>query len=321
MRTIAKLAALLIFLLGGPAWAENAAAGFQHLTTANGMEIGIWYPSAGKPVDIPLGRVRQSVVPGGAIEGDGLPLIVMSHGTGGSFADHADTAVALAKAGFIVAALTQPGDNWQDQSRASHIEDRPRGLSGLIDYMLDTWVGRSAIDPGRVGAFGFSSAGFTVLAAAGGKPNLAAMSAHCAAKPGAYDCQLLASHPLDRPVVWANRADKRIRALVVAAPALGFTFAEGGLDEVRIPVQLWRADADRVLPAPDYADAVRQALPREPEFHHVENAGHYDFLAPCNGPVQVPEICASAPGFDRLAFHAAFNAEVTRFLIDALPRK
>jgi predicted dienelactone hydrolase len=80
-------------------------------------------------------------------------------------------------------------------------------------------------------------------------------------------------------------------------------------------VQLWRAANDLILPHPDYAEAVRLALPRAPEAPVVPNAGHYDFLAPCSASVarHVPEICESAPGFDRAAFHAEFNREVVRF--------
>jgi len=48
-----------------------------------------------------LGPFEQTVAAGGAIAGRDLPLIVMSHGSGGSFEGHYDTALALAKAGFV----------------------------------------------------------------------------------------------------------------------------------------------------------------------------------------------------------------------------
>lgn len=74
---------------------------------------------------------------------------------------------ALAQAGFVVATLTHTGDNWRDQSRATDVVDRTRQLSVLIDHMLGQWEGRAGIDASKVGAFGFSAGGFTVLAAAG----------------------------------------------------------------------------------------------------------------------------------------------------------
>ncbi len=109
--------------------------------------------------------------------------------------------------------------------------------------------------------------------------------------------------------------DPRIKAAVVAAPALGFSFGRAGLRGVRIPVQLWRAEFDHVLPYPDYAEAVRTALPLTPDYHVVGNADHYDFLPPCPPAMAkaVPAICRSRPGFDRAAFHARFDADIVAF--------
>lgn len=318
--------AAMLFLGADPAFAAaphaaNSPVGFRHMTRADGTEIGIWYPSTGRERDNVLGLYRQQVVSGGPVIGQALPLVVMSHGNGGSFSSHADTAKALAQAGFIVAALTHPGDNWKDQSRATDMEGRPVALSRLIDFMLGEWKDHAAIDPDRIGAFGFSSGGFTVLAAAGGVPDLALLADHCAARPGNYDCRLLKDHPHAPVSAWPSIRDARIKALVVAAPALGFTFADGGLKEVRIPVQLWRADNDHILPAPDYADAVHAALPTAPQFRSVSGADHFDFLAPCNGPVFVPAICTDASGFDRVEFHRRFNAAVTAFFAATLGKK
>jgi predicted dienelactone hydrolase len=70
-----------------------------------------------------------------------------------------------------------------------------------------------------------------------------------------------------------------------------------------------------VLPAPDYADAVRQALPAGVAFHSVPGAGHFDFLAPCSAALAkvAPPICQERGDFDRVAFHAAFNDAVVQF--------
>jgi predicted dienelactone hydrolase len=309
----ALLAALSVAPAHAHADAKSPQAGFERTTTAAGVEVGIWYPATGEPVHQRLGLYAQDVVPGGALPAGSYPLIVLSHGSGGDFTGHADTAAALARAGFIVAALTHPGDNWRDKSRATQVEDRPKALGALISYMLTDWRGHKSIDPGRIGAFGFSAGGFTVLTAAGGRPELSRMAAHCASNPAFYDCRMVGAQPPGPAIAWPEKGDARIKAIVVAAPALGFAFDRAGLAGVTVPVQLWRADADRVLPAPFYADAVRGALPVPPEFHAVAGAGHFDFLAPCADPKTVPQICESAPGFDRAAFHTRFNAEVVRF--------
>ena len=274
LRIVSTLSLLLMTLDVSLAHAASNVVGFEHTRMAGGTEVGIWYPSRGTPVRQRLGLSDQDAVTQGAPVGTDLPLIVMSHGTGGSFDGHVDTAEALAEQGFVVAALTHPGDNWRDQSRAASIEDRPAALEGLIDFMLRGWRFRQRIDPTRIGAFGFSAGGFTVLAAAGGRPDWSRIVPHCAEHPDFYDCRLIGSHPRAQgthPIV----RDGRIRAIVIAAPALGFTFDRAGLRTVTMPVQLWRAEDDGILPAPYYADAVRVALPHPPEFHDVPGAGHF----------------------------------------------
>ena len=308
--------ALIVLMSATPlsaAYAHPEQAGFERRVTADGTEVGIWYPASGTPTHQRLGLYVQNIVVGSALPGGHHPLVVMSHGTGGDFTGHVDTAVALARAGFIVAALTHPGDNWHDSSRATRIEDRPKALSGLISYMLTTWPGHSAIDPENIGAFGFSAGGFTVLVAAGARPDLSRFSDHCAAHPNFFDCALIKSQPRTPTASWPDFQDARIKAVVIAAPALGFTLDRAGLSAVRIPVQLWRADNDKLLPAPYYADVVRAALPAKPEFYAVPDAGHFDFIAPCADPSAVPQICDSAPGFNRTAFHVRFDKAVVRF--------
>lgn len=292
------------------------AVGFIATHSPDGTEIGIWYPARGEMRHLVLGPYAQDVAPGAppvAAPGSHvLPLVVISHGQGGSFTGHLDTAMALARAGFVVAALTHPGDNWRDSSRATDLAARPAALSALITWMLTASPCAGIIDARRIGAFGFSSGGFTVLAAAGGRPDLTKVGPHCAAHPGFYDCALLAAHP---PVAGARTftRDGRIRAIVVAAPALGFTFDRAGLAGITVPVQLWRAGNDKVLPAPFYADAVHAALPPGVAFHDVPGAGHFDFLAPCTAEAASLPICTSAPGFDRAAFHRDFDAAVVAF--------
>lgn len=312
------LVILSLAVVSPAAEAGPAQAGFERQVTADGTEVGIWYPATGTPVHQRLGLYAQDVVPDAPVPGGRHPLIVISHGTGGDYAGHVDTAVALARAGFIVAALTHPGDNWRDNSRATRIEGRPPALSATISYMLQNWSGRAAIDPDRIGAFGFSAGGFTVLAAAGGRPDMTRFVDHCAQHPTFFVCTLLKSRPRTLSSAWPPMTDPRIRAIAVAAPAIGFTFDRSGLDGVRIPVQLWRADNDQILPAPSSADAVRFALPNKPEFHAVPGAGHFDFLAPCAEPATMPQLCASAPGFDRTKFHTRFNAQVVRFFVKKL---
>lgn len=321
---MSRLALVLLPLafLHAPRVRAEGTVGFAMLAVPVGssgpIEVGLWYPSTdAAPRPTPVGPFLQLVAPGGAARAGALPLVILSHGSGGFFASHADTALALAEAGFVVATPTHGGDNYRDSSRATDMGGRTRDLAAVVAHLAERWD-RGRVDPARIGAFGFSAGAFTVLAAAGGQPDWNRIAPHCAANPGFFDCRLMGGA---RPAAAPDLAtEPRLRALVVAAPALGFTFGPGSLGGVAVPVQLWQAGADAILPAPHYVEPVRAALPRPPELHVVAGAGHFDFLAPCPERLAqvAPAICGSAPGFDRAAFHHRFNAEVVRFLADAL---
>ena len=315
----ARAASIFALLAAQPAVAGNV--GFMHRMVPDGtnppLDVGIWYPTAAAPHPTRVALFTQTLAADAPLAGSALPLVVMSHGHGGEFAGHSDTAWALASAGFVVAAPTHTGDNYRDQSRATDIGGRVRQFSAVLSYMETAWK-PGAVDPARAGAFGFSAGGMTVLIAAGGALDLSLIGPHCAAHPGFFDCHLLRDHkvaPPAAPTLVTAPSAAKLRAIVVAAPALGYSFTREGLRAVTAKVQLWRADNDHILPAPFYADTVRANLPLAPDFQDVPNAGHFDFLAPCPPALVAiaPDICTSAPGFSRAAFHARFNQDIVAF--------
>jgi predicted dienelactone hydrolase len=305
------------------------AAGFQQVTVPDPegppLEAGIWYPSAAPASPQRLGLFQQTVATGGAVTGRGLPLIVISHGTGGSFEGHYDAALALAEAGFVVAAITHTGDNYRDQSQFGRLETRPRHIKALIDFMLASWPQHDVLEPSRIGMFGFSAGGFTALVAIGGVPDMTTVGPYCVTHPDDWGCRMRkerdvkisASH--SEASYWVH--DPRIAAAVIAAPAVGYAFSAEGLSAIKIPIQLWRGDSDEILPHPNYAQAVYDRLGAKPEYRVVPNAGHYAFLAPCTPTLasMVPEICKDPAGFDREAFHREFNPAVVAFFKAKLP--
>jgi len=296
------------------------AVGFDRVmvpdTTGPALEAGIWYPSNAPASPQPLGLFRQTVAPVGAIAGRRLPLIVMSHGTGGSFEGHYDTALALAEAGFVVAAVTHTGDNYRDQSQFAQLDNRPRHIKALIDYAVASWPRHAAIDRGRIGMFGFSAGGFTTLVVIGGTPDMTRVGPFCAEHPDDWACIKLRERgtaPPAAPAKWVH--DPRVVAAVIAAPAVGYAFPAEGLAAIKAPIQLWRGDSDEILPHPNYAQTVYDRLAVKPEYHVVPKAGHFAFLAPCSQSMAtlVPDICKDPPDFDRAAFHREFNATVVAF--------
>lgn len=306
------------------------AIGFQQAAAPDPegrpLELNIWYPSDAPAMPSPLGLFQQVVAADAPISGSQLPLIVISHGTGGGADNHYDTALALAEAGFIAVAVTHTGDNRRDHAfsftRRNFIE-RPRHISRVIDFMLISWDGHDHIDPARIGMFGHSAGGATVLIAVGGNPDFDQGASFCRDHPDAWDCQRVKARadPAQAPSAGADRKlpewhdDPRIKTAAIAAPAIGYMFTKDRLAAVTVPVQLWRAENDRVTPNQWNADVVKAALPKPPEDHLVPLAGHFDFLGPCSAALaeRAPEICQDPPGFDRATFHRDFNAAVVTF--------
>jgi predicted dienelactone hydrolase len=69
------------------------------------------------------------------------------------------------------------------QSRVLQLWSRPTQLHRQVDYMLDEWRWHGRLDVARVGAFGLSNGGFTMLVAAGGIPDLSEIAPYCEAHP------------------------------------------------------------------------------------------------------------------------------------------
>ena len=81
----------------------------------------MWYPCSEPPGEVSLGRITLPGVKDCPLLGENLPLIVVSHGKRGSFIGHHDTDEMLADAGFIVASINHPGDNFSDPSRSDEL--------------------------------------------------------------------------------------------------------------------------------------------------------------------------------------------------------
>ena len=253
----------------------------------------------------------------GPLAGTRHPLIVMSHGTGGMALNSYDTAIALADAGFVVASVTHTGDNYRDQSTSitgQEFIDRPRHLSRVIDFMLRSWAGHGSINAHRIGAWGHSAGGATVLIAAGGVADLGRLTAFCQATPNDWGCQQARQRGRKPETGTApiSAVDTRIRAIVVAAPAISVVFPPAGLKSVKIPVQLWAGAEDEIV---RNAPLIRSLLPVPPETHIVAHGGHFAYLSPCSELLErtAPAVCSNPNGFDRVAFLRGFHQSIIAF--------
>lgn len=312
-------------LLLATAAALGHAAGVQPLAVPGDAQRpplrgAVWTPCDAPAGTLALGPLRIAGTRDCPIAGAGpLPLVLFSHGSGGSALGHHDTAAALADAGFIVAAVHHPGDHFEDRSRQGTLAafaSRPADITRLLDYLLAAWPQHARVDAARVGFFGFSRGGVTGLVLLGGVPDFARLRSLCVPGSAVPLCSDLTQPAASWPPL--PPPDARIRAAVIVDPLDLFDAA--GLRAVTAPVQLWGSalGGDGVTPAG--TQALRQALPQSPQWHRVDRAGHFAFLPPCPPALaqDAPALCTDAPGFDRTAFHAEFNAAVRGFLLQHL---
>jgi predicted dienelactone hydrolase len=317
MRLPVFVVAILCFL-GISAAQAAGVKNFEIPASAAGPAIRllVWTPCAEPPQEMDARGATFFAVPGCAVTGDKLPLIVISPGRRGWFGGHHDTAAALADAGFVVATLNHPTDNIRDTSGTDSLSvlvERPTDMKRLIDYMLDGWPDASRIDAGHIGLYGFSFGGYTGLAVIGGNPDLRKGLPNCQTS-SLRACKQLENGELpDQPIVH----DPRVKAAIIIDPFPTFVFLEENLKGITIPVQLWSSDPAQKADGLSGCCAadINQRLPAKPDFHFVENAKHFSFLATCT-PKEAqaaPAICTDAPGFDRVDFHGKLHADIVAF--------
>ncbi len=214
--------------------------------------------------------------------GDRLPLVVISHGTGGGAATLSWLAEALATNGYVVAAVNHHGNTAVEP--AYRLEgfmlwwERARDLSVLIDRLLDDPDFGPHIDRSRIGVAGFSLGGYTALATVGGRLDYERWKTFCAAHLGDPNCnlppeasftmtdvqRLLDSDPRVRAAVGHagdSYADPRIRAAFVMAPVLGPALTPESLRAITTPVRIVvGTDDEQAIPAVN-AEPITATIP------------------------------------------------------------
>ncbi len=321
----------LLLLPVGPAMALEA--GWQPIRVAGAtadspaISVALYYPTQVASRPIPMGPFTPNIAPQAPPEATVKGLIILSHGTGGSELAHSSLAEALARQGYLVAVPRHPGDNWEDRSLLReridrYLSERPRQASRVIDALLadPAWKDRIARDSRgpRIGAIGHSAGGYTALALAGGKADLARLARHCQAER-AEDPILCGLIPPSLAAGEVGRvADPRVRAVVALSP-FGAVFTADSLRRISIPVAVYTAELDRFLVPRFHGHWVAANLPGAAH-HRVANAWHFAFQDPPRIaiPTEDGDLRADPPGFDRAAFLQQLGRELPAFFDQAL---
>lgn len=229
---------------------------------------------------------------------DTFPLVMISHGNGGSHLLYRTISTYLAQNGFVVGMVEHYGNNRNNNSleyTRENLVNRPAHISLAIDVMLTEDPIGKHINKEKIAIIGHSMGGYTALALAGG-------------------------------VAWekegekvATEPDARIVALVLLAPGAGWF--KNSLDKVTVPILLYMAEHDPVTPLWN-AEIILEGVtdPTRVTYRLVKNAGHFSFLSPFPEFMKKPEFRPSTDpeGFDREVFHRLLPVEILQFLQKSL---
>lgn len=311
------------------------------------LHVTIWYPASDTAVETPqlIGPPDKPLFNAGSASPhaafapalDAFPVVLLSHGTGGSAAQLGWLGTALARAGFIAAAVDHPGNNavtGYTQEGFLLWWERATDLSEVLDGLIaDPEIG-AHIDKERVGAAGFSLGGYTVLELAGARTDISGLYDRCKSKPDDALCRVPemkdmppASQMLENIRKTSGESlarsadsfrDPRVHAVFAIAPALGFTQTPESLHSIRMPVEIVVGSADPMAPAATNANLIKANV-RGARETILPNVAHYTFLDTCTdaGKQAFSAFCTDPAGVDRDAVHAQVAAMAAQFFAKA----
>lgn len=304
------------------------------------LATAVWYPVENGVVeknwDVGIFRAGKNAMGAALRQAPAkFPLVLISHGTGGSAASMAWLAETLAANGYIVAAVNHHGNTGFEG--ANRLEgfvvwwDRPQDISVLIDRLLADPAWGNRIDTDRIAVAGFSIGGYTVLASVGGRISYAQWEGICGKNASNPNCHLppeakYSNEELQKllkenqrikdaiAVSGASYGDNRIKAAYSIAPVLGRVVTRESMSAIKVPVRLVvGAEDDQAIPefnakvyAANIPSATLQILPA---------VTHYTFLADCNdlGKNVAKEICVDPTGVNRTTVHQQIADDAVKF--------
>ena len=338
-----------ILMLAGLSCAAAQAAdsvGFREITLPSGetgrtLHVSLWYPTDdGGPLTL-VGEnpafLGLSVAKDAKPKSGFHPLVVMSHGYGGSWRNQSWLAGELVRHGFVVAAPDHPGTTNFDKrpSEAKRLWERPRDLSRVIDALTTNSDLAGGIATNRIAAVGHSLGGWTVLELAGGRFEADRLAEDCKTHSDLASCTVFTEigtgrDASSRAALADDLKDDSISAVVSLDLGLARGFAPASLAAIRIPLLVFAAGTDTVdLPAKLESGYLMDSLPAATSrYVEIADATHFSFMQLCKpGAIALIEeetpgdgiVCEDGGERDRAAIHRQVADAIIAFLAGALP--
>lgn len=297
--------------------------------TGEHSPVALVYPSDTPSKQVRFGPFETELSIGGKVVDGKYPLVIISHGSGGTNLGYRSIAFALVKKGFVVGIPLHPKNNFKDneaEGTVSNWKNRPLHISASIDAILSDRKMSESIDADKIAVVGHSAGGYTALAVAGGVADTTHIIELCLSNPQTNEpfCGLVKENKTEKAKI-ENSHDKRIKAIVLMAP-VGILFNSGdSLKDVDIPALLLRAEKDAELTEPYQAEVIARNYKNQELLTYctVSNAGHYSFITPFPEVMksELGVVAEDPDGFDRKAFHKLLGSDIVSFLDQALNLK
>ena len=311
----------------------------------------IWYPANADgtlyeepqvigPPDMPLflagGAVLNAPIASSQVK---FPVVMLSHGTGGSAMQLAWLGTVLARHGYIAVGVNHPGNNALEPYTAEGFVlwwERATDITDALDALLLDPMFGPHVDEARIGAAGFSIGGYTVLELAGARTDQERFLKACRTDPTLHKCVVPEMKSMGDPEQMlakvrassaesmarggASYRDARVRAVFAIAPAVGQAFDPEGFREVTIPVAMVVGAADPIAPVATNAGRFLALMPNAHLIVLPGGVAHYTFLDTCTdaGKAKLGVYCGDAAGVDREKVHAAVSAMAVKFFDKSL---
>ncbi|MFM9984628.1 MAG: alpha/beta hydrolase family protein, partial [Flavobacteriales bacterium] len=133
----------------------------------------VLYPSQDPSETISFGPYSLEAVSNGQIAEGSFPLVIISHGNGGTALVYRNIAQCLASHGCVVAMPEHYGNNRMDNSLSESIDNliyRPYHLHLVVETLLQDASLKESILGDKIAVIGHSFGGYSALALAGGNP-------------------------------------------------------------------------------------------------------------------------------------------------------
>ncbi len=296
------------------------------------IKWAVWYPTAQVPTEADAAKdTRRLFLLGDVIEdaplarGDAKwPVVVLSHGTGGTAEGMGWLAYVLATSGYIVIAPNHHGNTGHEAYRPEGFLcwwERATDMSRLLDHMSEDDRFGPFMDANRASAVGFSLGGYAVLSLLGARTSVERFQLWARDKgaigrgteefpdvaerlPELLESSSVFRRSFDQQS--GDFSDARICKAVAIAPAPPVrAFSKESLLGIAKPVTIITGGADIVAPAGDCGGWLAEV---NPSFQHIsagDAVGHYAFLGlPSRLGMRVaPKLFVDNEGVDRARVH------------------